>query len=433
MADEVPQIPDPLDECCAPDPCKFHVQEVAPINLDISEVTEGTKNGQGVYDKLLTTLRLNLSEEFSLGHISEKEYSNILINTLPAMLQHGITLSLSKARQSYELDQLLATTETARQNIGLVEAQKRLVLQQGINAETEGEILRSNAAKAEKEDQLMQLELTLKKEAIKQMTQTTANSISEGVMIKAQIDGVMAETDIKKYQVCQLMPEQKKGQQLQNELITNQAVGVVAQTAQTNLQSKVISYDLASIKPVELELLNSQVAQATTQTAQVAQQTAVIAYELQNKIPAEVLLIKAQTTKLSADTALANEQLILAGKEILLRQAEIALKTAELEISSRQLDLYEQKIKTEKAQIDGTIIGPGSVLDASIKLQQAQTGAYEQDQIVKATKLLMDSFSVQYQEGDATGNAMNLQDDRTLGKFVQKLGTSVGLALTPTP
>ena len=391
-------MPDPIpveDECCTPDPCLFQIKGVAPVKIDISELTSGGLNGDGVYDKLLGTLRANLQAEYDAGHITQKEFSNILLNSIPVLLQQGIAFSISKARQAYELDQLQAANEAARHNIGLIEAQKRIAIQQSLNAETEGEILRSQAEKADKEVLLMGLEIKLKQEGIRQVNQAVSNAVSEGVLIKSQIDGVLAETDVKKYQLCQIMPEEKKSLQLQHKVTTNQAVSVAAQTAQTNMQTQAIVYDLKYQKPVEVELL------------------------------------RGQTKKLAADTLLAGEQLKLAGKEILLREAEILIKTAELGIANRQLDLYEQKLKTERAQIDGTIIGEGSVLDASIKLQQAQTKAYDQDQVIKATKLLMDSFAVQYQEGDKTGNSSNLQDDTTLGKFVQKLGASISVPLNP--
>ena len=149
-------------------------------------------------------------------------------------------------------------------------------------------------------------------------------------------------------------------------------------------------------------------------------------YNLNNKLPAEVALLKAQEAKLLKDISLADKQLALADKEL-------ALKDKEIESMQAQVDLYRQKIVTEKAQVDPSVIVEGSVLDHNNKLLAAQTRAYKDDQVIKASKLLLDSYVTSVSNGDANANTLNLQDDATLGKMMVRLGETVDVPLTPVP
>ncbi|MFH4090279.1 hypothetical protein WAJ00_20400, partial [Acinetobacter baumannii] len=65
-----------------------------------------------------------------------------------------------------------------------------------------------------------------------------------------------------------------------------------------------------------------------------------------------------------------------------------------------QTELYAQKVITEKAQTQGTVIGTGSVLFYQNQLLEAQTEGFYRDAEQKAAKILVDTWSVRRSNDD---------------------------------
>ena len=102
-------------------------------------------------------------------------------------------------------------------------------------------------------------------------------------------------------------------------------------------------------------------------------------------------------------------------------------------MAKSQAKLYAQKVITETAQVDSSVVGAGSVIDTNNKLLKAQTDAYEKEQVIKAVKLAMDTFITGYTNGDRWGNTANLQNDNTLGKLMERMGATIGVTLSHVP
>lgn len=213
-----------------------------------------------------------------------------------------------------------------------------------------------------------------------------------------------------------------------------------------------IAYTLAAEKaPYEIAQLEAQTALIEEQRKQVEEET-------RYRLPAEIQQIQAQTAIIPKQGALIDaqviatlregelreKQILLAEKDLLLRDKEIAikeqqlliaaeelrLKAEEIKVATAQAGLYAQKVITEKAQVDSSVVGAGSVIDTNNKLLNAQADAYEKEQVIKAVKLAMDTFITGYTNGDRWGNTANLQNDNTLGVLMERLGATIGVTLS---
>lgn len=355
------------------------------VTLDITKLTECTLDGSGVLDKLLHTARVHLQDEFQQGRITGKEYSNAYIAIYDRMVQSAITYTLAAEKAPYTIAQIEAQT-------ALIEEQR------------------------------------------KQVEEETR------YRLPAEIQQIQAQTDLIKYQKDELLP---------------------AQTANQKKQTELLDYDLTQIKPYELaikqkqaeiaefELLNklpAELNQLQAQTALTTQQKTNLEADRLN-IPKQGALLDAQVTATLREGSLREKQILLAEKDILLRDRdlslkeqqlllaaeELRLKAEEIEVAKAQGELYAQKVITEKAQVDSSVVGAGSVIDTNNKLLNAQADAYEKEQVIKAVKLAMDTFITGYTNGDRWGNTANLQNDNTLGKLMERMGATIGVTLSHVP
>ena len=212
-----------------------------------------------------------------------------------------------------------------------------------------------------------------------------------------------------------------------------------AQTALTEEQRKQVEEETRYRLPAEIQQIQAQ-------TSLTAQQKVNLTAEALN-IPKQGELIDAQVIATLREGVLKEKQILLAEKDVLLRDKELSikeqqlllaaeellLKAEEIEVAKAQSKLYDQKVITEKAQVDSSVVGAGSVIDTNNKLLNAQADAYEKEQVIKAVKLAMDTFITGYTNGDRWGNTANLQNDNTLGKLMERMGTTIGVTLSHIP
>lgn len=223
---------------------------------------------------------------------------------------------------------------------------------------------------------------------INRITTDTAVAIKQGHLIDAQTCEVKARTNQVNAETAVRLPVEVENMMKQGQLITAQTEQTIftteyvlpkeldqknAQIANTQKQTSLLAYELMQIKPKELELLMKQIA--------------VQEHMIQYKLPAEVTHISAQT------------------------------------------DLYKQKEKTEKAQIDPSDVLPNSVIDLQNKMMKAQADGFLRDAEQKATKLLVDTWSIR-KNSDPDGNPENNTNklaDANIGLAVQKMLQGIGV------
>lgn len=280
-----------------------HVTVSITEAIDITDVTTGVVGGDGVLDKLLSTMTEHLTAQYEKRRITGVEYATLYLGAYQATLQQALALTLAKETQAYEIKNLDWEAK-------LKEAQYNL--------------------------------------AVKQL--------------------------------------------------------------------EIAAYELTNKTPVEVANLTKQGLLITAQTALADKELDTATYNLTNRIPAEVSGITKQNTLLDLEATLAT--------------AKIAGETANTASTTKQTELYERKRLTEVAQLDGTGILSGSVLDSQKVLLAAQTLGLEKDAKQKVAKLMLDTWATRSTINDAADpNPSNKLGDDKIGLVVTNLCASVGITV----
>lgn len=347
------------------------IQNAIPDNyLSIDELTEASLDGDGVLDTLLRTMRLHLDQEFKNNRITGTAYATVYAQSLTAFLQQAIQYTLSKSKLALELE--------------------------GLRAQNQLLITENDKVLAE----------------INRIATDTAVAIKQGHLIDAQTCEVKARTNQVNAETAVRLPVEVENMMKQGQLTT-------AQTEQTIFTTEYVL-------PKELDQKNAQI--ANTQ-----KQTSLLAYELTQIKPQEMAL-KARQADLAEYELLQikPKELELLMKQIAVQEHMIQYKLpAEVTHISAQTDLYKQKEKTEKAQIDPSGVLPNSVIDLQNKMMKAQADGFLRDAEQKATKLLVDTWSIR-KNSDPDGNPENNTNklaDANIGLAVQKMLQGIGVSV----
>lgn len=226
-----------------------------------------------------------------------------------------------------------------------------------------------------------------------------------------------------------------------------------------NALNQVSNYALEKSKlPLELQLLEAQIHKIATDTivatkqgglidAQIHKemaQTEMLHLEMEYKFPKELALIDEQIANMKAEIALKEKELALRDKQLAISVIELGIKEQQLRLAeyevqvkapaevrsiNAQADLYNQKVVTEKAQTDASVIGKGSVIDHNNKVLAQQAISYDNDSKLKATSMLVDTWKVRRNDDpdEAPVNDINKLADPNIGTAVVKVLQSVGI------
>ena len=432
--------------------------------LDIQELTTKQLNGTGVFDVLMSTSSIHIKEEYEKGRIRGQEYAQVYLGAMQAVLATSVDylnrsklLGIEIANQ--EKQGLLIEAQTA-----LTEAQANQVIQE-TTLKLPAEVANINASTAlsnANKDRVVE-ELTLIPLQGNLLTAQTTQVGAETILTNKRVDQLTQELAKIPVEV-QLLESQVLTQNAQNQLIAAQTEGVTLQNtkvpkeillldkqalqadgsiALTTAQKEQIVAETTTRLPVEVQNLvkqgNNLAKQALmtdAQTAQVVEQTKRYPYDIE-EIQARIANMTKQTLIAEKDVELKEGQLSLQEKQLLLAQAELAVKQQELQVQLAAIDsqraqaqLYTQKVQTEKAQTEGTIAQPGSVLGANVAVLMAQADGYKSDKLQKAAKILVDTWNVRRNSDDGTeANVANQLHDANVGVTVK--GMLIDAGLTP--
>ena len=432
--------------------------------LDIQELTTKQLNGTGVFDVLMSTSSIHIKEEYDKGRIRGQEYAQVYLGAMQAVLATSVEylnrsklLGIEIANQ--EKQGLLIEAQTA-----LTEAQANQVIQE-TTLKLPAEIANINASTAlsdANKDRVIE-ELTLIPLQGNLLTAQTTQVGAETILTNKRVDQLTQELAKIPVEV-QLLESQVLTQNAQNQLIAAQTEGVTLQNtkvpkeillldkqalqadgsiALTTAQKEQIVAETTTRLPVEVQNLvkqgdnlAKQALMTDAQTAQVVEQTKRYPYDIE-EIQARIANMTKQTLIAEKDIELKEGQLSLQEKQLLLTQAELAVKQQELQVQLAAIDsqraqaeLYTQKVQTEKAQTEGTIAQPGSVLGANVAVLMAQADGYKADKLQKAAKILVDTWNVRRNSDDGTeANVANQLHDANVGVTVK--GMLIDAGLTP--
>lgn len=319
------------------------------LSFNISELTSGTLDGNGVFDVLMKAVYLHLEREYEDNRIRGTDYANAYIQLMQNGLQQATGYSLQKAKLPLELQ--------------LLEAEIQKVATDTIVATKQGGLLDAQA--------IHEMSKNRQTEYI-----TNIKLPKEVALIDANIRNQDKQTALLEFELTYLKPKELELKQQQIELAK----------AEVELKLKQIP-----LMEKELELKEKQVAIAEKELGIKEQQLALAKFELEFKAPAEVKSINAQG------------------------------------------DLYNQKVITEKAQTDPSVIGTGSVIDVQNKLHEKQKDSYDRDAEQKVLSILVETWKVRHNADpdfeDNAVNAINKLNNHVIGKAVEKASTGIGLVV----
>lgn len=156
--------------------------------------------------------------------------------------------------------------------------------------------------------------------------------------------------------------------------------------------------------------------------------------ESQLELAAKELLVKQNQIDLGikeleikeAQLGIAEKELLIKEEQLLITKYELQYKLpADVSLITAQDGLYTQKTITEKAQVDNSVVGEGSVTDLSNKLLGEQANAYVVNANQTAAKLMIDTWVVRH-TADPEGN---LETDAGLRLTNADIGTAVAKIL----
>lgn len=433
--------------------------------LDIKELTTKALNGTGVFDVLMATNCLHIQDEYAKNRIRGPEYAQVYIGALQATLAASvdylhrskmlgieisnqekqgeltdaqIQLVLSQARQvTTEVDvKLPVEVASIQANTLLTETQKGKITEELTLIPLQGNLLTAQSGQVSAETLLtnkqtdrVNAELAKIPVEIELLTKQVTNAESQNLLISAQITSAELQNTKVPKEIA---------------ILEKQVLQADAQISLINAQQDQLVKETTTKLPIEVLNLQKQGDQVlaqtsltTAQSAQVVEQTKKFPYEIE-EIQSRIANTSKQNLLLEKDYELRMGQLALQVKQLALSDAELEVKRQEILVqlaaidSQRaQADLYAQKVFTEKAQTQGSIVEEGSVLGANVAVLSAQAEGYRSDAKQKVTKILVDTWNVRRNSDEGVeANITNQLHDANVGVAVSGLLKDAGFVPT---
>lgn len=153
----------------------------------VSELTEATLDGDGVFDVLMRANKAHLESEFTKSRIKGPEYSTVYLGALTQVLQVAMTFALTKEKSSLEADLLKEQILNAQAQRALINQQTQNALIEHDNLIKQGCVLASqfdlNMAQVERAKSET---LLINQKLITERAQTTAQSVDDSSVVGRQ-------------------------------------------------------------------------------------------------------------------------------------------------------------------------------------------------------------------------------------------------------
>lgn len=366
--------------------------EVVPL----SDLTQSTLEGTGVFDVLMRSMKAHLEAEFQKGRIKGPEYATVYLGSLDTVMQTSLNFLVQRQRIALEAELmaqqvLVATAEVAKAN-----AQVELVQVELLKANVEKDILLLTKDKVPAEIAHLEAQTALVGQQKLNLTAEGLNIPKQGVLLDAQADATTAEVALKNKQV-EIATE---------EILISQQKVLLASREADIAEAKLVNIPKeGALLDAQAAVQNQQKLNLVSEELRVDAQTALTTQQVANAV-IEGTVLTAQKCKLDAEyDHLLGQTLKVAGETSLLAQ----------------------KTTTERAQTSAVGVDADSVIGKQKALYSAQTSGFTRDAEQKAAKLLVDTWNVRRTTDEGTvADATNKLSDIHVGRAVDKLLTGVG-------
>lgn len=148
------------------------------MSIELDDLTNGI-SGDGVFDKLMSTLSEHLLKEFQNGRITGVNYSNVYLGGMTTVMQQSIEFLLRKDLVAKQVELTEAQTEQAK-------AQTDLTLKQIEIADTQIAITQKELELKEKEVEIAEQQLEKTKQEVLVLEQQVIKTQSEVALLDAK-------------------------------------------------------------------------------------------------------------------------------------------------------------------------------------------------------------------------------------------------------
>ena len=152
--------------------------------INVTDLTEVSLDGNGVFDVLMRATVAHLQEEFKTGRITGANYTNVYLNGLQAVLQQSVAYTLQKQQSDKQIELITA-------QIALQEAQVRQVDAETSKAAKEEALLDEQILRAVQETAVS----TNRVRTEQAKTYDTIDDVEVGGSVGKQIKLYQAQTD----------------------------------------------------------------------------------------------------------------------------------------------------------------------------------------------------------------------------------------------
>jgi hypothetical protein len=355
--------------------------------MNIDSLTDGTIEGQGVFDQLMYSAKSHLDIQYKDNRFSGDEYAKAYTGIATTVMQQAIQYVLTAPQSNAQVALLEAQASKVLVDQELVAAQKANVVLEGNNITKQGLVLDKNIELADLQKIKLTEDTLLVTQQRTSLIAETANIALIGNKLSAEITSIDAGVI---------------NTQANTAILTQQLVNLVTDNANAVKQGSLLLEQITKSQ-TEITHIAAQTAYTGRQSNLVDQQTLNMVAEKLN-IPKQGLVLDKQVLKLAEDiTASAANRLQTEAQVLLINEQvgklveDILLVKANTTKTTQEVSVLTQRTKTEEAQIRDMVDGitVTGVVGKQKSLYAAQTDGFQRDAEQKVLKTYADIWSVQ--------------------------------------
>lgn len=288
----------------------------------VSDLTESTTNGSGVFDVIMQATKAHLNEEYKSNRIKGPEYATVYLGALQSAMNQALQFVLTKQRSDYEARLMEAQIITEGHQQALLQQQLNLMTSERDKVIAEIAVVNQQASK-----------LVSEKAGIDSQTNLTEQQRTNLVSEKARID---AETSRVTQQTTNLAADK---------LLTDAKVSLTTQQATNAITENLVLVAQECKLKAEFDQLKELVLKTTAETTLLNQKRVTEAAQTSG-------------TGVDADSVIGRQ------KGLYTAQADGFIRDAEQKAAKLMLDTWNVRRTTD---VDATLADTTNKLnDASI-------------------------------------------------------------------
>jgi chromosome segregation ATPase len=354
--------------------------------MSLDALTQGTVDGNGVFDRLMQSVRTHLDAEYKKNRINGEEYAKVYTQLTTTVLQQSIQFMLSEPTSTAQVALLDAQKDQVHTQTSLIATQRQNAVIEGENLTKQGVLLDKQALSADAETSRIQAQTS-------QIDQQTANLVLEadnipkqGLILTAQKANTEAQTTVVTKNAA---------------MVEQQILNLGAENANLVTQNSVLLKQIAKTE-ADITLVNAQVTQSGKEAAFTEQRTSNLSAEALN-IPKQGLILDKQLTVLDEQVLAsakgreqADAQIALTNAQKLKVDSDVDVNDTNILKANKEIEVLDQRKRTEQAQISDTVDGATvtGILGKQRELYGQQIEGYKRDAEQKVLKTVADVWSV---------------------------------------